>query len=174
MKCAVVGLGQFGKATAIGLARSGHDIIAVDSNMADVDEVKDEVSVAICGDGSSLSVLKSNGIDKAQILIASIRDNFEALILLVLHAKQVGIPKIIARTSNQDHKQVLQEIGADLVLLPEDEAANHLIQRICLPEDEALFFVLWETSNSQLILIRFSSINFIARSAPTIYSASCA
>ena len=45
MKCAVIGLGDFGRAAAIGPARAGVEVIAIDRSMDRLNLVKDEVAL---------------------------------------------------------------------------------------------------------------------------------
>jgi trk system potassium uptake protein TrkA len=133
MRCVVVGLGQFGRPAAIELSRAGHDVIAIDLEMEDVEEIKEKVSLALCGDARSMPLLKSHGIPDADILIAAIRDDFEAQALVVANAIELGIPKVIARASSEVHEKVLRAIGAQTVLRPESEAANRLVQQLIIP-----------------------------------------
>lgn len=139
MKCAVIGLGQFGRAAAIALARNGAEVIAVDSDMELVDEVKDQVSLAVRLDASHEGALEAHGIGETDVLIAAIGRNFEAQVLVVVHAKRMGIPKVVARATTPDHKRVLQAVGADEVLNPEEEAARRMVQRLTIPNITSYF-----------------------------------
>lgn len=132
MKYAVVGLGEFGRSAALGLARKGIEVIAVDSNMERLDRVKDEVALAVCLDASHEHALNMHGIGEVDVLIAAISGNFEAQVLLVVHAKQKGVPKIIARATTPDHLRVLKAVGADEVFNPEEEAARWMVQRLLI------------------------------------------
>jgi trk system potassium uptake protein TrkA len=65
-------------------------------------------------------------------LIAAIGDNFEAQVLVVVHAKQQKIGKIIARATTPDHIRVLKAVGADEAFNPEEEAARWMVQRLLI------------------------------------------
>ena len=132
MKYAVIGLGEFGSSAAAGLFRKGAEVIAVDTNMDRVNGIKDEVSLAVRLDASHEGALKSHGIGEVDILIAAIGNNFEAQVLVVVHAKQQGIKKIIARATTPDHIRVLQAVGADEVFNPEETAARWMVQRLLI------------------------------------------
>jgi trk system potassium uptake protein TrkA len=132
MKCAVVGLGDFGRAAAIGLARAGADVIAIDRDMDRLDLVKNEVTLALCMDATHRDALEAQEINKTDILVAAIGQNFEAQVLLVVHAKRLGIPRIVARAITEDHRRVLEAVGADEVFNPEDEAARSMVRRLTI------------------------------------------
>lgn len=143
MKCAVIGLGEFGRAAAVGLSNSGVEVIAIDLNMERVEQVKDHVALAVRMDASQEKALFSHGIGEVDVLIAAIGENFEAQVLVVVHAKQFGIKRIVARATTRDHIRVLQAVGADEVFNPEEEAARWMVQRLRIT-DIASYFELAE------------------------------
>jgi trk system potassium uptake protein len=132
MKCAVIGLGDFGRAAAIGLARAGAEVIAIDRNMDRLNLVKDEVALAIRMDASNRDALEAHHITKADVVVAAIGQNFEAQVLVVVHSKTLGIKRIVARAITEDHHRVLHAVGADEVFNPEEEAARNMVQRLTI------------------------------------------
>jgi trk/ktr system potassium uptake protein len=132
MKYAVIGLGEFGSSAAVGLFRKGAEVIAVDTNMDRVNNIKDEVSLAVRLDATHEDALKSHGIGEVDVLIAAIGNNFEAQVLVVVHAKEHGIKKIVARATTPDHIRVLQAVGAHEVFNPEETAARWMVQRLLI------------------------------------------
>lgn len=139
MKFAVVGLGEFGRAAAIGLAKEGMEVIAVDMNIDRVNAIKDQVTLAVRMDASEQNAMQFHGIGEVDVLIAAIGDNFEGQVLVVVHAKEAGIKKIIARATTPDHLRVLKAIGADEVLNPEKEAARWMVQRLLITNISSYF-----------------------------------
>lgn len=132
MKCAVIGLGEFGLAAALGLSANGAEVIAVDINMDRIDQVKNEVAMAIKLDASHAEAFTSHGLGEVDVLVAAIGANFEAQVLVVVHAKQAGIKRVVARATTPDHFRVLQAVGADEVFNPEEEAARWMVQRLTI------------------------------------------
>jgi trk system potassium uptake protein TrkA len=132
MKCAIIGLGDFGRAAAIGLARAGTEVIAIDRNMDRLNLVKDEVTLAIRMDATHREALEAQGIAKVDVLIAAIGQNFEAQVLVVVHARTLGIQRIVARAITEDHRRVLEAVGAGEVFNPEEEAARNMVQRLTI------------------------------------------
>lgn len=139
MKVAVIGLGQFGKSVALRLSRAGVDVIAVDTNMDHVEDVKNDVSLAVRLDATDERDLRSQGIDTADVLVAAIGDNFEANQLVVVLAKRMGIKRVIAKAASPIHERILRLIGADEVILPDEEAAERVSQRIAQPSLKSYF-----------------------------------
>ena len=139
MKCAVIGLGEFGLAAAVGLAKDGVEVIAVDADMDRINAIKDQVALALRMDASQEHALQSHGIGEVDVLIAAIGQDFEAQVLVVVHAKRMGIKKIVARATSIDHHRVLKAVGADEVFNPEEEAARWMVQRLLITNISSYF-----------------------------------
>jgi trk system potassium uptake protein TrkA len=139
MKSVVIGLGQFGYASAISLARNGAEVVAIDSDMKIVQAIKEDVALAVATDASLKANLVALDIRDADVLVAAIGRNFESQLLTVVYAKQLGIPKIVARAGTQTHAEILREVGANVVLNPEEDSARRLVQSLLLPDIESYF-----------------------------------
>ena len=99
-----------------------------------VNAIKDQVALAVRLDASQEHTIQAHGIGEVDVLIAAIGANFEAQVLLVVHAKRAGIKKIVARATTLDHHRVLKAVGADEVFNPEEEAARWMVQRLLIPD----------------------------------------
>ena len=139
MKCAVIGLGDFGRAAAIGLARAGAEVIAVDRSMDRLNLVKDEVALAVRMDATHREAMEAQGIDKVDALVTAIGQNFEAQVLVVVHARELGIRRVVARAATEDHRRVLVAVGAHEVFNPEEEAARTMVQRLTISDIKNYF-----------------------------------
>jgi trk system potassium uptake protein TrkA len=139
MKFAVIGLGEFGRAAALGLAKNGVEVIAVDVSMDRVNSVKQAVALAVRMDASQEDALHAHGLGEVDVLIAAIGANFEAQVLVVVHAKQFGIKRIVARATTSDHHRVLKAVGADEVFNPEEEAARWMVTRLLITNISSYF-----------------------------------
>jgi trk system potassium uptake protein TrkA len=128
-----VGLGNFGRSLAVKLGRAGIEVIAVDANLDRVDDVKNEVALAVRLDPTDENDLKSQGIHQVDMLVAAIEDNFESNQLLVVLSKRLGVRKVLALANSPTHARILRLIGADEVILPFEEAADRLFMRVLQP-----------------------------------------
>jgi trk system potassium uptake protein TrkA len=133
VKVAVVGLGLFGRALAVDLARAGAEVLAIDSDSRLVDDVRDEAAAAVSLDATDERELRAQGVDKVDVLVASIGNDFEANQLLVVLAKELGIPRIVARAPSANHARILRLLGAHDVVLPEVEMAERTARDLLAP-----------------------------------------
>jgi trk system potassium uptake protein TrkA len=121
------------------MANGGVDVIAVDQDLRLVERMKDDVSLAVCLDAAEEDALRQHGIPEADVLLAAIGRNFEAQVLVVLYARNLGIPKIIARATTPDHARILKALGVAEVVKPEEEAARLIVQRLMIPNITSYF-----------------------------------
>jgi len=142
MKIAVVGMTQFGRSLALKLTQLGAEVIAIDSNEERIEQIKNDVSMSVVMDASEDRELRNQGIHEADALACCFDTNFEANLLVVICAKRIGIKRIICRTSTATHAQILKQVGADIVVLPEADAAEDLGRRLLMPALENYFQLL--------------------------------
>ena len=135
-KVAVIGLGRFGIVVARQAAASGAQVIAIDSDPEQVADIKDDVDVAVRLDSTDEVALISQEIDKVDICVVAIGENFEAALLTTVIAKNLGIPRVICRAQTAFHAEIFRKIGADEVIQPESQAGAQLARRIANPHVE--------------------------------------
>lgn len=126
----VLGLGVFGRTVARELSRYGCDVIAIDSDAANVDAVSDEVTYAAIGDFTDLDLLKSVGLGNCDIVVVATGTNLESSVLAVMHSKKLGIQQIIAKARSMTYEEVLYEVGVDAVVAPERDSGMRLASKI--------------------------------------------
>lgn len=122
MKFCVIGLGRLGYQLATVLADNGMDVIAIDSNESIVNSIRDRVTQAICMRVTDENSLRNIAIEEMDTVIVATGENFaQSILITALLKKRLGIPKVITRAIDDIHKDILQLIGADQVILPERE-----------------------------------------------------
>lgn len=117
----VLGLGLFGTSVARTLARGNVDVIAMDINMDHVEEVVNEVAVAVQGDFTKLDQLAEAGFGDCDEIIIASAERLENSILAILNLKKLNIDNITVKTKNKEYREVLLKVGATRVILPEVE-----------------------------------------------------
>lgn len=130
MKVTVVGMGLFGQALAVGLARAGEEVIAIDIDIDKVDDVRDEVALAVCLDATDKKELVAQDAHRVDVLAACIGSDFEANQLLVVLAKELGVPRVLALAPSRNHARILKLLGADDIVLPEVETAERISREL--------------------------------------------
>lgn len=130
---AVIGLGRFGARLATNIAASGAEVIAIDRDRAIVEELRDQVTLAIALDATDEQALRVQGIDQVDTAIVGIGHNFEANALATVLLKSMRVKRVISRAGNRMQARILSRIGADAVVSPEDESADRWSHRLLAP-----------------------------------------
>ena len=135
-KVAVIGLGRFGMVLARQLAASGAQVMAVDRSSQRINEIKDDVDVAVRLDSTDETALASQEISNVDVCVVAIGENFEAALLTTVIAKKLGVPRVICRAQTAFHSEIFRQIGADEVIQPEIQAGEHLARKLANPQLE--------------------------------------
>ena len=123
----VIGMGRFGATMAQELYQAGHDVLALDTDEAKIQEMLGQVTYAVRADATSESVLRELGVTDFDVAIVALgSENIQASILVTVLLKSLGIPFIISRAANELHGDTLERIGADKVVYPEMESARRV------------------------------------------------
>lgn len=134
MKFGIIGLGRFGYEVAITLAENGMEVLAVDSLESPVMSIKDKVTHAIVLKVNDEEALRNIGIQEMDTVIVAMGENFAQSILITAILKhRLKMARVITRSISQIHKDILELIGADQVILPEQEVGKRLADTLSLP-----------------------------------------
>jgi len=133
LRVAVVGLGRFGSTLAMALTEMGHEVIAIDSSAELVEEIQDSVTLAVRLDATEEKALVAQGIDKVDVAIVSIGEEFEGNTLVTVLLKKLRIKKVIARAQTPMRARILELVGADEIIRPEEDSALRLANRLANP-----------------------------------------
>ncbi|MCK5632537.1 TrkA family potassium uptake protein [bacterium] len=133
MKFCVIGLGRLGRRVATGLTENGMEVLAIDSDESIVASIRDEVTQAVCMRVTDDESLRSIGIEEISTVIVATGENFSQSILITALLKKMKVPRVIARAVNSIHKDILTLLGADRIILPEQEVGTRLADTLSYP-----------------------------------------
>ncbi|MDI6764504.1 MAG: TrkA family potassium uptake protein [Thermodesulfobacteriota bacterium] len=129
----VIGLGIFGFNIAKDLFENGFEVVAIDKDKEVVQKIKDFSTQAILADGTDKEVMESIGIQEDDVVIVSFGEDLAAATLLTLHLKEMKVKRIIVKAPDEDHKHVLEKVGATEVIIPEKEMADKIAKSLISP-----------------------------------------
>lgn len=115
----VLGCGRFGMSLAITLERLGNEVMVVDKDEEIINSITNKVTHAIVCDVSVDGSLKELGLTNFDICVVAIGSDYKTSIIATVEARELGIPKIIAKATDSVQAMVLKKIGADRVIIPE-------------------------------------------------------
>lgn len=130
MKFIIVGLGNFGAPLAKKLTDLGHEVVGVDKNMSKVQAVKEYVDHSVALDCTDSQAVKNLPLKEADVVIISIGEDEGASIMATAVMKQNKVKRIISRAVTPLQATVLEAMGIDEILHPEEDAAERLSKRL--------------------------------------------
>ena len=120
----LIGLGRFGRNTAIKLKELKHEVMAIDVKEDRVSDILPLVSNALIGDATNQTFLETLGVRDYDLCIVAIGDNFQASLEATSLLKEMGAKKVISRASSDVQTKFLLRNGADDVVYPEQQVAH--------------------------------------------------
>jgi trk system potassium uptake protein len=130
---AVIGLGRFGGSLARRLEAMGHTVLGVDIDMAQVQEIADDITSAVALDATVEAALQEVDIASFGTVIVGLGDDFEASALIATYLKSLSIPRVICLAQTRRHRDILLRIGADQVVLSDEDSGARLADTLGTP-----------------------------------------
>lgn len=132
-RAVVIGLGIFGFNVAKNLYGSGFEVITIDKNKEMIQKIRDYCTKAILADGTDKQVMEMIGIQEDDVVIVSFGEDLAASSLITLHLRELKVKHIIVKAPNEDHKRVLEKVGATEVIIPERDIADKVARSLISP-----------------------------------------
>ncbi len=125
----IIGLGRFGSALAMELAQAGADILVLDQDEEKIRELREFTEYAYVVKNLEKKTLAATGIQNCDVAVVCIGEQLDRSILTTLNLVSLGVPHVIAKATSQDHGEILEKLGADVVY-PERDMAIRLAHRL--------------------------------------------
>ncbi len=133
-KIAVIGLGQFGSAIAKYLVSSGAEVLGIDRDIERVEALKDDITYGVCLDTTDFKALMSQNIKDMDAVVLAIGENIEGQLLTAVHLLELDVNRLVARAVNPQQRIILQKLGIQEIISPENEAAVYFGESLINPE----------------------------------------
>lgn len=134
MQFVVIGLGTFGRKVTTTLTENGAQVIAIDRDKNKVEIMKDKATVALVLDSTDEEAMRTAHIENVDAAVVALGDAQEEAILTTAILKRMGIFPIMARAANSLYEHVLKLVGADRVIIIEDQMGENEAKRLLAPE----------------------------------------
>jgi len=130
---AVIGLGRFGGSAALNLARWGHEVLGVDRDEVRVKAVMRHLAHAVEADATNPLAFRSLLLAEYDTAIVATGLNLEASVVVTTMLKLGGCPRVVARAANDLQAAILTRLGADRVVLPEQDMGERVARNLAFP-----------------------------------------
>lgn len=156
----VIGLGRFGLSIIKQLSTLTSNIIAVDIDESRVMLASEYVDQCLICDCTKKRTLIDIGIKNVDHAVVAVGNNLQATILITINLKELGVKNITVRVDDQEYIEVLERLGADDVIVPEEESAISIANQIMSDS----FLDYYKISNDYVIVKIMIGENFTSKS----------
>ena len=140
MKILILGAGQVGASVAEALASEANEITVVDQDGACLAQLADRLDVrTVTGNGALPSVLRSAGIEDAEMLVAVTQSDQTNLVACKIARGLFNVPTRIARLRGADFLKDELLLAEDMfsvshAICPEQEITDYIARLVAFPE----------------------------------------
>ena len=162
MKAIIIGAGEVGFHIAKLLTVQANDVVLIDESDAACDRVNEQLDLqTLHGPGASPRLLKTAGIEEADLLIA-VTNSDEINMLACQIADRYSVSTKIARVSSPDYFSTEsgltpKDFGIDLLVSPEQRCIAEFVRLLQIPEAREI--VDFEDGKVQLVSFRARQSN---------------
>jgi trk system potassium uptake protein TrkA len=132
MKYIIFGLGNFGSALGQKLTEQGNEVIGVDNDMSKVDALKEKISHTVCLDSTDQFTVSGLPLKDTDVVIVAIGEDQGANIMTTAVLKNLDVKRLISRAITPLHETVLEAMGIEEIVHPEEETAERWAKKLCL------------------------------------------
>lgn len=133
MKYIIIGLGNFGSSIAQKLTYMGHEVIGVDQDMNKVDALRELVTHVICLNSTDEQAVKNLPLKDTDVVMVCIGEDEGANVMATALMKKMKVKRLISRAVTSLHETVLEAMGVDEIIHPEEETAERWANRLNMP-----------------------------------------
>lgn len=126
----IIGLGRFGTSVALGLAKQGHDILAIDINEDNLKHVSNKVTHCLNADIKNQDFIESTNLSGFDTAVIGIGEDIAASVLAVMAMRNAKIPTIIAKAKDEAHSNILTELGVTKTIFPERDSGTRVANNL--------------------------------------------
>lgn len=130
-QCVVIGLGFFGMTVAKTLAEKGIEVLAIDKDINIVEKASKFVTKAICMDVTNFEAMDSLPLSDFDYGVVGMGENIAVSVIACMSLKENGVTKVIAKVGDRMHRKVLEKVGVDEIVFPEEYMGDVIADNIC-------------------------------------------
>jgi len=149
MRTVFIGAGEVSIETAKALVKKGHEVIIVETDIAKIDELSEEMDCSFLqGDGARPDILREVNPEETDILFC-LTDSDQANLIASLVGRSLGFKRVVTSIRNAQFEGICHELGLKDTIIPSRTISRYLedmvggienLELSSVIKDEARFF----------------------------------
>lgn len=147
---AVIGMGRFGQSVVEELIKKDVDVLVIDKDPERISRMAQIATHAVTLDSTDIQALREVGITNIDCVVVAIGKDLQSSIMTTLILKDLGVKHLIVKVQNADHAKVVDKLGADEIIQPEQQSGRRLASKIV--GDNILDYIDLNDSHSFIVV----------------------
>jgi trk system potassium uptake protein TrkA len=147
---AVIGMGRFGQSVVEELIKREVDVLVIDKDPERIAKMSKIATHAVTLDSTNSQALKEVGINSIDHVVVAIGKDLQSSILTTLILKELGVAKVTVKVQDDNHAKVVDKVGADEIIQPEQQSGKRLASKII--SDNVLDYIDLNDTHSFIIV----------------------
>ena len=127
---AVIGMGRFGQSVVEELIKREADVLVIDNDPERIAKMSKIATHAVTLDTTDVESLREVGISSIDHVVVAIGKDIQSSILTTLVLKNLGVERVTVKVQNADHAKIVDKLGADEIIQPEQQSGRRLASKI--------------------------------------------
>jgi len=144
MRTVFIGAGEVSIETAKALVKKGHEVIIVETDIAKIDELSEEMDCSFLqGDGARPDILREVNPEQTDILFC-LTDSDQANLIASLVGRSLGFKRVVTSIRNAQFEGICHELGLKDTIIPSRTISRYLQDMVSGIENLELSSVIKE------------------------------
>jgi trk system potassium uptake protein TrkA len=130
----VIGLGRFGLAVASELAALRQSVLGIDISEKVIQEAAETLPHVLQLDATDRDALRTLDVPQFDVCLVSRGSSLEDSVLILMHLKDLGARRIVAKALTGTQARILQTLGAEQIVFPERDMGIRTARLMVDPE----------------------------------------
>ncbi len=115
------------------LHKNGIRVTGVDADRDRVELLKDALYEAVIASATDRDALEQLSLGDADVVAIALGEDISQSLLSTLHVKELGAKRILVKGVSPEHARLLKHVGAERVVIPEEEMAIQVADGLTWP-----------------------------------------
>lgn len=133
LQVGIIGLGKFGFSFGKSMIQLKQNVFGVDKDPEKIKKSQHVLSQVYQTEVLDQSVLIQLGFSDFTHVLVSVGSSITASTMIAMHLKEIGVSEVWVKAVSEEHQKLLNKIGVQNVIIPENMAADQLANRLAMP-----------------------------------------
>ncbi len=133
LQIGIIGLGKFGFSFGKSMVQLKQNVFGVDKDPEKIKRSQQVLTQVYQAEVLDQSVLMQLGFSDFTHVLVSVGNSITASSMIAMHLLEIGVKEVWVKAVSEEHQKLLNKIGVQNIIIPENMAAEQLANRLAMP-----------------------------------------